>query len=239
MPSIKSDLTNKNFAAGGMRQFDVPDDSEGYEDQGAPDIAELNKRMAERGLPPVDETTIRQMYAMQQGGGGGNRPKAPQPSLDDLQEKERIIKEARVAKMHGKVRLNEGARRRVEMLCGLTRSTRTADLDGQKFSLRTLKNKEMREALLTASQFDGTVESPFEIRKQLLARSLYEIAGTEASLFLGDPSLEAMFEFLDEIDETLLTRLYSEYLLLVDDAGKKFSIKSEADAKEVVEDLKK
>lgn len=242
MPSIKSDLTNKSFAGGAMRQFDVPDE----DDEQGPDIAELNKRMADRGLPPVDEATIRQMYAMQQGGGQGGggdgrggRPKPPPTEAEDLYEKERIIKEARVAKLHGKTRLNEGARRRIEMLCGLTRSTRTVDLDGTTFSLRTLKNKEMREALLLASQFDGTVESPFEIRKQLLARSLYEVAGTDISLFLGDSSLESAYEFLDEIDETLLTRLYSEYLRLVDEASKKFAIKGEEDAKEVVEDLKK
>lgn len=243
MPSIKSDLTNKNFSGGALRQFDVPDEDD---DQG-PDIVELNKRMADRGLPPVDEATVRQMYAIQQGGSGGgdgggrggNRPKHPPTETENLYETERVIKEARVAKLHGKSRLGEGARRRVEMLCGLTRSTRTADIDGTTFSLRTLKNKEMREALLIASQFDGTVESPFEIRKQLLARSLYEVAGTDITLFLGDSSLESIYEFLDEMDENLLTRLYSEYLLLADEATKKFSIKSEVDAKEVVEDLKK
>jgi hypothetical protein len=242
MASIKSDLTNKNFAGSAMRQFDVPDEDE---DQG-PDIVELNKRMAERGLPPVDEATVRQMYAMQQGAGGGdgggrggNRPKPPPTETENLYETERVIKEARVAKLHGKTRLNEGARRRIEILCGMTRSTRTADLDGTIFSLRTLKNKELREALVLASEFDGSVESPFEIRKQLLARSLYEVAGTDITLFLGDSSLDAVYEFLDEIDENLLTRLYSEYLLLTDEAAKKFAIKSEADAKEVVEDLKK
>jgi hypothetical protein len=238
MPSIKSDLTNKKISGGTMRQFEVPDDSE-YDTEQGPDIDELNRRMAERGLPPVDENTIKQMYALQQGGSEKSvRQKQPQP-LDGLYEKEHQIREARIAKMTGKVRLNEGAKRRIEMLCGLTRSTRTVDLDGQIFSLRTLKNKEMRGALLAASQFDGTVESPFEIRKQLLARSLYEIAGTEATLFLGDPSLEAMLEFIDDIDETLLTRLYTEYLRLVDDASKKFSIKNNSDVQEVVEEIKK
>lgn len=245
MPSIKSDLTNKKIAGGAMRQFEVSDDSYEDEDQGGPDIAELNQRMKERGLPPVDEATVRQMYAVQQGSGGGGdgggrrAPKPQPPQLDDLYETERVIKEARVAKLTGKSRLSEGAKRRVEMLCGMTRSTRTIDLDGTVFSLRTLKNKEMREALILASQFDGTVESPFEIRKQLLARSLYEVAGTDITLFLGDPSIESVCEFLDEADETLLTRLYSEYLHLVEDASKKFSIKNEEDAKEVIEDLKK
>lgn len=236
MPSIKSDLTNKKLAGSSMRQFDIPDDSD--DDGQGPDIAELNKRMADRGLPPVDEDTIRRMYAMQQNP-SINNPKQPSSQMDDLYEKERIIKEARATKIHGKSRLNEGARRRIEMLCGLTRSTRTADLAGQIFSLRTLKNKEMREALLFASQYDGTVESPFEIRKQILARSIYEIAGTDSSLFLGDTSLEAMYEFLDEADETLLTRLYYEYSTLAEEANTKFSVKTEEDAKEVVEDLKK
>ncbi len=239
MPSIKSDLTNKNLAGGTMRQFEVPDDSD---DDHGPDIAELNRRMADRGLPPVDEATIRKMYAAQQGQGQveARPPSRQQQSMDDLYENERAIKEVRAAKLHGKVRLNEGARRRIEQLCGMIRSTKLVDLgDGSTFSLRTLKDKEMRAALLLASQFDGTIESPFEIRKQLLARSLYEIAGTDISLFLGDASIEAIYEFLEESDETLLTRLYSEYLLLIAEANKKYAIKSEEDAKEVIDDLKK
>jgi len=252
MPSIKSDLTNKKFAGSTMRQFEVSDESEleeysGEQDFGPPDITELNRRMADRGLPPVDEATIRQMYAMQQGG-RPQQQQAPMPRqnvsqkqtmAEDLYEKERLVKEARVAKMHGKVRLNEGAKRRIEMLCGIIRTTKSVDLGGQIFSLRTLKDKEMREALLLASQYDGTVESPFEIRKQILARSLYEIAGTDAAIFLGDSSIEAMYEFLEEIDETVLTRLYSEYAILAEEAAQRYSIKTSEDAKEVAEDLKK
>ena len=208
MASIKSELTNKKVPVGNMRQFEVSDDSDFDDMDQGPDITELNKRMADRGLPPVDENTIRQMYAAQQGGtsrrANVSQQQIQSQQIDNLYETERAIKEARVAKMHGKIRLNDGAKRRIEMLCGLTRSTRSIDIEGQKFSLKTLKNKEMREALLAASQFDGTVESPFEIRKQLLARSLYEIAGTDSTLFLGDTSLEAMFDFLDEVDEPLL-----------------------------------
>ncbi len=245
MPSIKSDLTNKSFAGGGLRELEVSDDSEydSDQDQGYPDIAEMNKRMAARGLPPVDEATIRQMYAMQQsesGNDGGNRrrPAPPPQPLDELQEMERAVKASRAAKQ-GKPRLSDGAKKRIEVLCEMTRTKRHVNIGEVVFSLRTLKTKEMREALLTASQFDGSIESPFEIRKQLLARSLYEVAGSDIALFLSDTSLEAIFDFLDNTDETVLTKLYSEYLFLIDEANGKFAIKNEQDAKELVEDLKK
>jgi len=227
MPTIKSDLTNKSFDGNQMMQFDVSDESQ---EMPSDEIDALNRRMAERGLPPLDENTINQMYKHQ------NKQVNNQ---NDLSTTERAVKEARIAKATGKTRLNDGAKRRVEALCGIMRSTKSVDIEGNIFSLRTLKTKEMREALLEASKFDGTVESPFEIRKQLLARSLYEIAGADATLFLGDSSLYAMFEFLDEQDESLLVRLFSEYSQLANSADKRYSIKNDVDAKEVIDDLKK
>jgi hypothetical protein len=97
----------------------------------------------------------------------------------------------------------------------------------------------MREAIMAAAEFDGTVQSPFEIRRQLLARSLVQVAGLDVAQFVGSNELGARLELIDDLDEALLNRLYDEYLEMVRESREKYTIKSEQDAKEVVEDLKK
>lgn len=157
----------------------------------------------------------------------------------DIYEVEKEMREAREVKRTGKERLSEGARRRIEMLIGMTRTTRTVDIDGNTFSFQSLKAKEMRDAISSAAAFDGSVQSPFEIRKQLLARSITQIAGVEFEQFIGSNTLEDRLNFIEELDDALLNRLYDEYLKLAQEAKIKFAIKTEADAKEVVQDLKK
>jgi hypothetical protein len=175
----------------------------------------------------------------------------PPPNMSDIQdfqsrsdsdvaEFEARVKESKEFKHSGKERLNDGAKRRIEMLIGMTRTTREVDLsEGNVFILQTLKSKEMREAIRIAAEFDGTVQSPFEIRRQLLARSLTQVAGVEVSQFVGSNSLDAKLILIDDLDESLLNRLFDEYQKMVYDARDKFAIKDASDAEQVVEDLKK
>ena len=125
------------------------------------------------------------------------------------------------------------------MLLGMTQSTRDCVIENNNYSLKSLKSKEMRAALMAASEFDGTIQAPYEIRRQFLARSLTHVAGIEIDHFLGSKTLESKLLFLDELDESLLNRLYEEYLILNKDSREKFAINTAQDAKEVVEDIKK
>ncbi len=148
------------------------------------------------------------------------------------------FKAAREAKRQGD-RLNEGAKKRIEILLGMTRTTRDVPVGEHTFTLQTLKSKELREAIVAASQYDGTVQSSFEIRRQYLARSLTQVAGVDIDSFLGSTDLQSKLLFIDELDEPLINHLYSEYLELIKTAREKFSVNNENDAKEIAEDLKK
>ena len=122
----------------------------------------------------------------------------------------------------------------------MTRTQREVDLlGGNIFILQTLRSKEMREAIMAAAEFDNTVQSPFEIRRQLLARSLVQVAGVEVVQFCGADTLDSRLNMVDNLDEQLANRLFDEYTLLVKEAQSKFAIKDEVTAQEVVEDLKK
>lgn len=224
MPKFESPLGTKTFAGQPMREFDVPDEN----DPG------MNPVMSRRGpalhgsqLP----TDIDAAIAFQQ--------RMNQESPEEVAEIERSMREARDARRSGKVRLNEGARRRIEMLVGMSRTTRDFEIDGNKYSLQTLSSKEMRTAILEASAFDGSVQSPFEVRRQFLAYSLTQVAGLDIVQFVGTNDMAAKLELIDSLDEALLNRIYDEYLTMVNEARVKYTIKSEEDVKEVMEDLKK
>lgn len=227
MPNFDSPIGSKRFSGQPLKELDIPDETGEY-----PSEEQAVMRMRGPAMhgtqPPVD---LNSALAFQQ--------RMQQETPEERLELERQIREARDAKRTGKVRLNEGAKRRIEMLLGMTRTTREADVAGNKFGFQSLRAEEMRQAIMAAAEFDGTVQSPFEIRRQLIARSITHVAGLDIAQFVGSNELDARLQFVDALDEALLNRLYDEYLILVRESKDKFAIKSEADAQEVIEDLKK
>ncbi len=226
MTTFDSPIGKKKIAGPQMKELDIPDES-GYSEEYEESPI---KRRQQSPQMPMDMGAIRDFQNKMQFGNEGN---------EDLNDIERDFRQARDAKRNNKERLNEGAKRRIEMLIKMTSSSREVDIEGNIFILQTLRSKEMREAIMAASEFDGTVQSPFEIRRQLLARSLSHIAGIDAAQFVGSNDLESKLAFVDELGESLLNRLYDEYLTLVKESRDKYSVKNDADVKEVLEDLKK
>lgn len=225
MPNYDSPISSKKFPGQPLREFTIPDES-GAEQDMVPVMR--HRGPAPHGPQAPVDTSAAIAYQ--------NRIAAAEAEEADI---ERQIREAKDAKRTGKERLNDGARRRIEMLLNMTRTTREVDILGNVFMLQTLSSNEMREAIMIAAEYDNTVQSPFEIRRQLLARSLTHLAGVEISQFVGSTTLEAKLQLIDHLDESLLNRLFDEYSSLVQEAKSKFSIKNAEDVKDIVDDLKK
>lgn len=223
MASYDSPIGKKQFQGQPIKETVIPDES-GYT------ASSVSSRQPNFQL---DDVALRDFNTRM-----GSAQMPPMPSQDQA-ELEQQFREAREAKKLGKERLNEGARRRIEMLVGMTRATRTVTLENNVYVLQTLRDQELRDAVVSASAFDGSVQSPFEIRKQLLARSIIQIAGMDFDQFIGSRDLEAKLDCITLFDHYLLGRLYDEYLAMVKEARERYAIKDETDAKEVVEDLKK
>lgn len=136
-------------------------------------------------------------------------------------------------------RLSPQAKQRIEMLCGMHRMTREVKIEGEVFKLQTLKAKETRAAVKAASSFDNNIDVSYQSRAQFVARSLCEISGQSMEDILGNNSLESVILFIDELDDVVLERLYAEYLVLTKEASDKYSIKNDAQSKELGEDLGK
>jgi hypothetical protein len=229
MSGYDSPIGKKQYPGQSFKEVTIPDESGGQPPHGT--------RLQSRPSIPFDEQALRDFTARM-----NPLPPAPQervPMAENQAEIEQQFREAREAKRTGRERLNEGAKRRIEILIGMTRHTRSFDIGGNSFTLQTLRSRELREAVMAATLFDGSVQSPFEIRKQLLARSLVQIGGVESDQFFSSTDMEVKLAAIDEFDHYLLTRLYDEYLTMVKEAQDKFSVQTTEQADAVVEDLKK
>ncbi len=225
MPNFESSLGNRKLGQSSLREIDIPDESEFNESN----IVNPAVRK-QAGMPALNQASIQSLQ---------NRLIESERDPEEIEREFREAREAKKAKLAGKERLNDGAKRRLEMLLNMTRTTHSVELDGNMYVMQTIPSKAVREAIVMASQYDGTVESPFEVRKQFLARSLVQIAGVEFEQFIGTSSLDSKLAFIDELDEALLNRLYDEYLEMDSLSKSKYSVKTDADVKEIIADLKK
>src|SRR5271165_6354391 len=150
MSKFESQISGRKIQNQPMRDLEIPDESgtpPGPPMGGGQFAPSVSRRY---GNPMTEQEIIefqRKMEANQN------------PDLN-LSEMEREVKRSREDKIRGFNRLSEGAKRRADMLVGITRGTRTADIEGNIYSFQTLKGKEMREVMMTCSEFDATVQFP-------------------------------------------------------------------------------
>lgn len=225
MAKFESTITGtKSFGNQTMKNIDIPDESN-YTNQSPQQSYQGNNEQfrQDRSLK-LDQQAIQDFNA--------RYSKIDDPSADEIYT-------AKKERQSGKEKLSVGAKKRLEMLIGMTRSTREVEIDKNIYILQSLKSKELRDVITAAAAFDGSVQFPFEFRKQILARSLVQIAGMEMEQFIGSSDLEVKLEVIEEMDHNLSLRLYREYTALVQESQEKYSIKNEEEVKELVEDLKK
>lgn len=131
------------------------------------------------------------------------------------------------------------ARQRVEILTGIGRLTKEVVIEEYKFTLQSLKSREMREIIKIVSQVAVPSEAMYEMRAQTLARSLVKIDDRPVGLVLGAATLEDIVEFINESEEHIVNQLFVAYNDMVKMHDAKFAVKNEQDAKEVAEEIKK
>jgi hypothetical protein len=222
MASFDSPIGKKQIKGAPMRDFSIPDET-GHHPQQVRNVREERP-------PPFDPVALKEFQDQQY--------PAP-PPVREISEIEQQILEAKRAKREGQERLSDGAKRRIEMLIGMTRLSKDVEIGGQPYRLQTLASQDLRDAVVSAAEYDGTVQLVFETRKQLLARSLVLVAGVEIKEFLNSDDLQDRLDFIEKLDHALLLRLYNEYTDLAQQAQNKYTLKTEAEVKEVIADLKK
>jgi hypothetical protein len=148
-------------------------------------------------------------------------------------------KEARREKINQEPRIADYGKKRIEILANIGRLTKDVEIEGYKFSLRTLKAKETQDAAIDTFKSSTQLEASFENRKQLLARSLFQIDGNNIDFVIGSNSISDKISFLEELEECVINKLFDEFSALRTEAESKYNMKTTKEAEEAGEDLKK
>lgn len=136
-------------------------------------------------------------------------------------------------------KLSNFSRKRLDILIGMSKLNREVIIDDVAIELQSLSSKDLREAYVITSKFNETVEFSYELRRQILSRSIIKIAGIDIYDFIGDYNYDTVLELVDNLGDSFLNRLFEEYQILNKEVNSKYTIKNEKEMKEVVEDLKK
>lgn len=158
-----------------------------------------------------------------------------------VEEAKQVAREVKTHRQQVANKISDHAKKRIEILSDIGRLTKDVNADGVVFSLRTLKAKEMKQAMLASYESAKTdLEASYENRKQQLARSIFKIDGEDIDIVIGSSSLNDKLQFVEEnLEESLISLLWDEYVALKQSAKNKYGVNSEKDVSEVSEDLKK
>ncbi len=135
-------------------------------------------------------------------------------------------------------RTTPDAKKRLDLLLGIGRTTKDVMIEGYKFTLRSLKSSEMKEIVTAASKVQGT-EFMFEMRTQTLARSLVKIEDQPIELIIDNNTLEARLYYIEECEDHIVHILYTAYTDMIKENQEKYGVKNEKEAQEVLDQVKK
>lgn len=164
----------------------------------------------------------------------------PMPSEEDQIEMEKSMQRARAEKRAGKQRLDPGAKKRLEILLGMTKTEREVEIAPETtVVIQTLGSQQLNEVLMISRREATQLEFDFQMRRHALARAVKMVAGNKLEDFIGSKEIDDKLYFIDELDDFVLTKLYKEYGKLSEDAQRKYGLQTEQQQKEVSEEIKK
>lgn len=154
------------------------------------------------------------------------------------QEEMELLRQAREQKNNPII--TPPAKKRIEYLADLGRMTKDVQIGEHIFQLRTLKSKEIKEVYTTvAHTATNAIEEPFIYRRFSLAYALYKIDNSTLDLMLDIKTFPERLEFIDGLEENIASQLFTAYEKLRQESNNQFAVKTEQDAKEVADALKK
>jgi hypothetical protein len=144
------------------------------------------------------------------------------PRLKNMEERLKHVDELRKIQSEQRQHAPAPAKNRLEILLGISRVAEDITVDNVTFSIRSLKNREMKEVIQAVMGETNAALQAYEIRANTIARSLYAIDGQDISYFPEFRSFENVLAYVQDMDDSLLNYLYNRYLNMVNENNKKF-----------------
>lgn len=162
------------------------------------------------------------------------------------EEKSRMLREQHQLQMRAKKEkqpISESGKKRVEMLCGMMSLTKEVKFNDTIFVVRLLRAKEAAQIASDILKLNLTynVENSYAFKHLTLAKALVSINNIDIDTFLDSANNDdkAKQAFVEELQEFVVDYLFKKYTELNEEVKVKYGIKTEEQAKELAEDIKK
>jgi hypothetical protein len=162
------------------------------------------------------------------------------------EEKSRMLREQHQLQMRAKKEkqpISESGKKRVEMLCGMLSLTKEVKFNDTIFVVRLLRAKEAAQIASDILKLNLTynVENSYAFKHLTLAKALVSINNIDIDTFLDSANNDdkAKQAFVEELQEFVVDYLFKKYTELNEEVKVKYGIKTEEQAKELAEDIKK
>jgi hypothetical protein len=161
--------------------------------------------------------------------------------IEDIEDIEQEVRQQRIEQQ--RPRAERKAINRLELLTGIGRLTTEITIEKVKFSLKSLKSKELRDVMVrTAMARSTSLGEALLIRGFTLAYSLFEIDDNPIGIVLGikpEEELEAKIALIDDMDETVITAIWAAYSKMMNENNKTVQTDLGNEPKEIVDNIKK
>src|ERR1700733_7712473 len=132
-----------------------------------------------------------------------------QPTTAEFEAQVKAARQEKADTLKYGPKITDHAKRRIEILAGIGRLTKDVKIGDVVFSLRTLKARETKEAMLdTLANVKNDLEAGFEARKHQLARALYKIDGADPEDVLGTNDPTAKLDLIESLEEVVVVKLW-------------------------------
>jgi hypothetical protein len=161
----------------------------------------------------------------------------PTEEVEEVEEEElsyqNVLAQRSKAKEQQKT-VSPTAKSKFELLLGIGRKVIDVAVDDHIFTLRTLKNKEQKQIILTAAESETVLTQSFTIKDLTLAYSLFKIDSEPVENVLGQ-DFSKRLELIEELDGKAIDKLYEAFKDITNNDSNDLGTTTE----EVVENIKK
>lgn len=164
------------------------------------------------------------------------------PYQEEEESIQQMEQRLRVAKNEKKI-INQtaptAAVQRLEILTGIGRLVKDITIENVKFSLRSLKNKEIRDVMKRAVDAKTHVEEVLVIRVYVLAYSVYKIDDRSIEDYIGSYDIDDKIDLINELEEHVVSRLWKVYSEMLEDHNNKIEQDLGETSEKIVDNIKK
>lgn len=180
--------------------------------------------------------------SLTQGGTFQHPPQQRQAGVKMSMEEMEELEQMRNQTIDRQTRVSPEARNRLEFLSGIGRMEESVTVENVKFTLQSIKSGEQEEVFEVVSDLGNVsaIKLQFEIRAQTLARAIFAIDDQPLGIVIGSLNIADKVAATRQLDENVADYLYKWYQEhIVKKAQDKYAVKTEEDAQEVIEAIKK